>query len=546
MSEAPGPAAIVQDVTALLQRQEIDKAIALAKDALDRGFEAPLLLNLRAYWLEGQNRPTDALADLRRARELAPQDPMVLNALGLCLAKLGRTDEAYLAFRQCAELAPEFGPAHFNCGWTLEELGELDRARQAFEEAARLDPEGPNPYGRLAALAARRAQWDTARAHAQTALARAPDHPAAVIALAQADFAAKSYGDAKIRLQIVIDTPQASVQDRGTAAGVLGDILDAQGRYHDAFAAYTAGNALFKNAFTEKLAMTSEMSMADYVRWLLDSFGAPSMPSWSAGDLSRCGPGEGPSRHVFLLGFARSGTTLLEEVLACHPDAVTTGERDPFTPLVRELLAQPAQLERLRDLGPAAVARNRTRYWQALGSLGIPVEGKLLIDKQPLNTVRLPLIAKLFPDAKIVFCLRDPRDVVLSCFRRRFINNPTNFEFLTLDGAARLYDAILRLASVYREKLPLDMHEIRNEDVVDDFDGEIGALCAFLGIDWTDAFRDFARRSGAREVTTPSATQVVRGLGREGIGHWRHYRAEMEPVLPLWNAWAERLNYPDN
>jgi tetratricopeptide (TPR) repeat protein len=546
MSEAPGPAAIVQHVTGLLQRSEIDEAIATARDALDRGVEAPLLLNLRAFWLEGQNRPADALLDLRRAKELAPADPMILNALGLCLAKLGRIDEAYPAFRQCAELAPDFGPAHFNCGWTLEELGELDRARQAFEEAARLDPGGADPHGRLAALAARRGQWDAARAHAETALARRPDHPASVIALAQADFAANSYSDAKNRLQAVMDTPQASVQDRGTAAGVLGDILDAQGRFRDAFAAYTASNALFRSAFAEKLALRSEMSMADYVRWLVDSFSAPSMPSWPAGDLSRCKPDEGPQQHVFLLGFSRSGTTLLEEVLACHPGAITTGERDPFTQLVREFLAQPAHLERLRELGPAGVARCRTRYWEALRALGIPVEGHVLIDKQPLNTVRLPLIAKLFPDAKIVFCVRDPRDVVLSCFRRRFVNNPANFEFLTLDGAAKLYDSVMRLAGVYQEKLPLDMHEIRNEAVVEDFDGEIGALCAFLGFAWTDAFRDFARRSAAREVTTPSATQVVRGLGREGIGHWRNYRAEMEPVLPLLNVWAERLNYPDN
>lgn len=546
MSEAPGSAAVLRDVTALLQRSEIDQAIALAKDALGRGLEAPLLLNLRAYWLEGQNRPADALIDLKRARELAPEDPLVLNALGLCLGKLGRTDEAYLAFRQCTELAPDFGPAHFNCGWTSEELGELERARMAFEDAARLDPKGADAYGRLAALAARRGQWDSARAHAETALARMPDHPAAVIALAQADIAAKSYAGAKSRLQAVIDTPNASMQDRATAAGVLGDILDAQGRYRDAFAAYAAGNVLFRNAFAQKLEARLEMSMADYVGWLLDSFSAPSMSRWAESDLGRCSPGEGPVRHIFLMGFSRSGTTLLEEILAGHPDAVTTGERDPFTGLVRELLAQPAHLEQLRNLDPAGVARHRTRYWEALRALGIPVEGRILIDKQPLNTVRLPLIARLFPDARIVFCLRDPRDVVLSCFRRRFINNSANFEFLALDSAARLYDAVMRLAAVYREKLPIALHEIRNEAVVDDFDTEIRALCAFAGIAWTDAFRDFARRSGTRQVATPSAVQVVRGLGREGIGHWRNYRTDMEPVLPLLDAWAERLNYPDN
>lgn len=544
MSEAP--AAIVQEVTALLERSELDKAVALARDALDRGVEAPLLLNLRAFWFEGQNRPADALTDLQRARELAPEDPMVLNALGLCLGKLGRTDEAYQAFRQCAELAPGFGPAHFNCGWSSEELGELERARLAFEEAARLDPRSPVAHGRLAALAARRGQWDAARGHAEAALARAPDHPAAVIAMAQADVAAKSYAEAKNRLQAVIDTPNASVQDRATAASVLGDILDAQGRYHDAFAAYSAGNALFRAAFVEKLELRAEMSMADYVRWLLDSFSAPSMRPWMPSDLSRTAPGEGPSRHIFLMGFSRSGTTLLEEVLAGHPNATTTGERDPFTDLVRELLGQPTHLEQLRNLDAESIARHRTRYWDALRKLGIPVEGKVLIDKQPLNTVRLPLIARLFPDARIVFCLRDPRDVVLSCFRRRFTNNPANFEFLALESTAKLYDSVMQLAAIYREKLPLAVHEIRNEAVVEDFDGEIRALCDFAGIAWTDAFRDFARRAGTREVATPSATQVVRGLGREGVGHWRNYRAEMEPVLPLLNVWAERLNYPDS
>jgi len=546
MSEAPGPEAVVAEVTALLQRSEIDKAIARAREALAQGFEAPLLLNLRAFWLEGQNRPADALIDLRRARELAPRDPMILNALGLCLGKLGRTDEAYLAFRDCAEIVPDFAPAHFNSGWTLEELGELEKARLAFEEAARLDPRGADPQGRLASLAARRGQWERARTHAQAALALAPGHAPAAIALATADLAAKAYGEAKLRLQGVVDAATASMQDRATAAGLIGDLFDAQGRYPDAFAAYAASNALYKSVFAERLAARAEMGMADYVRWLLQSFEAPAMPAWEPSDLGRTIPGQGPKRHIFVMGFPRSGTTLLEEALAGHPEAVTTGERDPFTGLVRELLGQPSHLEHLRELGPAAVARHRTRYWEALQALGIPVEGKILIDKQPFNTVRLPLIAKLFPDAKILFCLRDPRDVVLSCFRRRFINNPANFEFLTLEGASRLYDLVMRLAAVYRQKLPISLHELRHEALVEDFDGQLRAICAFADLEWSDAFRDFARRSGTREVTTPSATQVTKGLGREGIGHWRNYRAEMEPALPLLNPWAERLNYPAN
>ena len=546
MPDAPTAdlAATVQDVMALLERAKVAEAIALARKALDSGLEAPLLLNLRAYWLEGENRPIEALEDLHRARELAPGDPTVANALGLCLAKVGRLDEAYEAFRDCAAAAPGFAPAHFNSGWTLEELGELDLARAAFEEAARLDPGSPDPLGRLAALAARRSQWPAARDYAERAYALAPAHAAATLALAGADMAERSFASAKARLAALVDAPQQSEQDRATALGLLGDVFDAEGHYREAFAAYTAGNALFMSAFGPRLAARHEMTMREYADWLLETFQGANAPVWAkTADLP---PDEAPMRHLFVLGFPRSGTTLLEEVLACHPDAVTTGEKDALAGIVRELLAHPRGLAKLAALGPAEVAHYRAQYRESLRRLGIQSENRVLIDKQPFNTVRLPLIAKLFPEARIVFCLRDPRDVVLSCFRRRFVANAANAEFLSLDGAAKLYDAVMRLAVVYREKLPLSLHEIRNEDLVSDFDAQMASLCAFAGIEWTDEFRDFAARSRKRPVSTPSAAQIGRGLVGEGIGHWRNYEPDLASVLPTLNAWSRRFGYETN
>jgi hypothetical protein len=210
---------------------------------------------------------------------------------------------------------------------------------------------------------------------------------------------------------------------------------------------------------------------------------------------------------------------------------------------VRELFAEPPQLEQLRLLSSTDVSRYRQRYWDALASRGIDARTAILVDKQPFNSIRLPLIAKLFPEARIILCLRDPRDVVLSCFRRRFYLNAANAEFLSLDRAAQLYAMVAQLVAIYREKLALPIHEIRNEDLVSDFDGQMRNLCAFAGIEWTDAFRDFAGRAATREVSTPSATQITKGLGREGIGHWRNYRIQMESALPVLNQWADRLGY---
>ena len=168
----------------------------------------------------------------------------------------------------------------------------------------------------------------------------------------------------------------------------------------------------------------------------------------------------------------------------------------------------------------------------------------MFVDKYPLNSDRLPLIAKLFPNAKVLFALRDPRDVVLSCFRRRFEMNPAMYEFCTLAGAATLYDAVMRLAELYKAKLALPFQDVRHERVVEDLRGEVGAVCDFIGVAWDDAMLDFAETARRRGVRTPSAGQVVRGLYDEGIGQWRNYAAELEPVMPLLTPWVEAFGYP--
>lgn len=158
----------------------------------------------------------------------------------------------------------------------------------------------------------------------------------------------------------------------------------------------------------------------------------------------------------------------------------------------------------------------------------------------------LPVVAKLFPDARILFALRDPRDVVLSCFRRRFALNPAMYELLTLDGAARVYDATMRMSALYGDLLPLPQHVVRYESLVDDFERTARSACEFIGLDWTRDLFDFAAKARTRGIATPSAAQVTRGLNRDGQGVWRRYRDQMSPVLQLLEPWLERFGYdPD-
>jgi hypothetical protein len=247
---------------------------------------------------------------------------------------------------------------------------------------------------------------------------------------------------------------------------------------------------------------------------------------------------------VFLLGFPRSGTTLLEKVLAGHPEISTLPEVDHLAAAGEHLLADDASLQALATLTGAQAGLLREDYWRNVeASVAAPLAGRILIDKMPLHTVALPLIARLFPDAKVLFALRDPRDVVLSCFRRRFQINAAMFEFLTLEDAARYYDAVMGLARRYREILPLRFHEVRHEAMVADLEGEARKVLEFIGADWNPAVLDFADRARSRLIT-PSDPQLARGLSGEGVGQWRRYEPCLRPVLGMLEPWVAYYGYP--
>jgi hypothetical protein len=255
-------------------------------------------------------------------------------------------------------------------------------------------------------------------------------------------------------------------------------------------------------------------------------------------------PGE--RTHVFLVGFPRSGTTLLGQVLASHPDVQTMEERTCLMDSAAEFFGSDSGLDRLAGLSEAELEAWRARYWQRVAESGMVPSRPVFVDKMPLNAVFLPLIARLFPHARILIALRDPRDVVLSCFRRRFAMNAGMYEFTRLDSTAAYYGAVMRLMKVYSEKLALQTFDARHEALVGDFAGEGQRLCAFLGLDYRHEMTGFSKRARTQNIDTPSSAQVARGLSEAGVAQWRRYARELEPVLPMLAPFVAQFGYPEN
>jgi tetratricopeptide (TPR) repeat protein len=521
------------------QRGAHAEAAAMASAALNDGLEHPLVFNVAALAFELQGRVSEAEQLLQRAVARAPEDVGSRNALGLCLLRLDRPAEALAQFDAILERNSSLPFVHASRGNSLSALGSISAAEAAFQRALELDANQGVALAGLARIAGSRGAHGEAREKAEKALALLPGFPDAVMTLAAAELGERQVNRAEVRLRALLTDARLAPIERAYATGLLGDVLDAKSLPEEAFAAYTSCNEQLQRLFAPRFAESP--SAFDYARALIHYFERVPPQDGDAALLPAASAGA--AGHVFLLGFPRSGTTLLEVVLEGHPDVVSLEENELLIDAVREFMRGPADLDRLMRADFNTLEPLRAAYWRQVAAAGMDVAGKVFVDKHPLNTLKLPLIARLFPQAKILFACRDPRDVVLSCFRHRFHMSAPIYELLSLQGAARYYDAVMALAVCLTTAFKLNMCLVRHEDVVTEFTREMKRICAYLGLEWVPAMGDFALRTQKRAVLTPSTAQLVRGLNTEGLGQWRRYQAELTSVLPLLEPWVKRFFY---
>ncbi|HEY1613075.1 MAG TPA: sulfotransferase [Rhizomicrobium sp.] len=515
------------------------RAADLAGSAIEDGVRHPLPFRVRAAWHIRHKRFEEALEDLQSLSAFGANDPMAYDMVGHCLTMLNRPHEAVQAFDAAILLAPNLPEIHFHRAIALGVLNQTEAMRGAFESVIALKADHTEALAGLAFLVARAGEAQAARSLGERALARDPRQASALVALAIADMIDGEHESAARKLDDAVGRPNAEGDGRlNMALGFAADAWDRQGRPQDAFALYTTLNDRRRDRHAAHFA---ENRAVDDVRRQIAYF-ARSNPWPPARDCPTL-PGR-PDGHVFLLSFVRSGTTLLETVLASHPGIVAIDEIDFLADAAHAFLESDSGLDELATLDDQAIDQWRHRYWSGAAGRGVALAGKVFVDKLPFNSLRLPLIARLFPTAKVILAVRDPRDVVFSTFRHRFNIYPSSFEFLRLDDCAQYYSAVMELVAVCRNKLPIALREHRYEDMVADFETAVRAICVFLGIEWTDRMLKFGDAARGIDRRSQSARQVSQGLYQGGAGQWRRYHAQLAPVLPVLAPWVERFGYP--
>ena len=253
---------------------------------------------------------------------------------------------------------------------------------------------------------------------------------------------------------------------------------------------------------------------------------------------------------MLLTSHPRSGTTLLEQVLDSHPGAISADELQIMSDMVYVPLGQKAQFRAIRS--PKCLDRTpledlnelRQAYWTSMeGALREPINGRLLIDKNPELTLLLPLVARVFPEMKVLFALRDPRDVVISCFTQQLPLNPVSVHYLTLEGTVKKYVKMMQAWLKLRGMLRNPWIEIRYEDMVADLEGQARKALEFLGLPWDERVLDYHRRAKQKHVHSPTYEAVTKPVYSSSVGRWRNYEKQLEPYQDILQPFVEAFGY---
>ncbi len=467
---------------------------------------------------------------LRRADAAAPGQPHILNALGVACRRSGEIAEARRLFTRAGERKLIDGWR--NLGNLESTAGDVLASSRAYEKALKLKSDDAASHAGLAQALELLHKVDKAREHASKALALDPANEIAALTLANLAMHDGDGVEAE-NLAAGVARRTRSPTNQALAWGIVGDARDRRGDAAAAFAAFGEANRILLSLNQAHLNASHLPYHPEGVARTRAFVEGEDFSAWDAGEAFTS------PTPVFLVGFPRSGTTLLEQVLSAHSQIVCIEEREHLARAAAEYAADASKLAALSDEGANAI---RAEYWRRVKA-EVQVGKRMVVDKLPLNIIFLPLIRRVFPDAKVLLALRDPRDVVLSCFQQRFGMNAAMVQFLDLHSAAAYYDNVMSLGLLCRERLGLEIHEVRYESVVADLEGAAQGVTTFLGLDFEPSMLAFREAALKRNINTPSARQVVQPVYTRSLARWKRYETQLEPVLPLLTQWAERLGY---
>ena len=446
-------------------------------------------------------RPQDALTPLQAAMVENGLEVVSRYEIAICLTQLRRRNEAIEHYKAILALQADNVQVTANLASLLERENLLDEAASRVDEALSMDPAN-----------------ETAQMTRATLDRRSGD-----------------YLKAAQQLRQLIPGIKHPI-NRSIAWNQLGQSLEGQEDWDRAYDAFSESNQILKENHPGSSPNPRDPhGLKTIVRiqaWLKEN----PIADWNTSAESDVGS------LAFLVGFPRSGTTLLDRMLSAHPDIEVLEEKSLFSRLHQDW-SEPGTLEALADVNAEQIADARDIYRQKMSRHRHQPQRSLVIDKLPLNLAYMFLINRLFPEAPIIFLQRHPLDVCISCFSQAFELEASMAYFLDIQDTAQYYDAVMQVAALSTDQISNPLHSLHYEDLVTDPEPQLKSILGFLALEWNDSMLQYRQQGGVETSNTPSYQQVSQPLHSRSVGKWRHYSKQLDPILSDLQPWVKCLGY---
>ena len=491
----------------------------------------------------GQQDYQKSISLFEQATRKEPYNPALLLNLARAHGKRYDFPAAERCIEKAVQISKDRAQTLGEAGQVCLEFDNIDMAIGCFQRASQKKGASVGSLIALADIYIRDKRLDEAAELVARAAQMDRKDPRVLLEQAMLRRLRGNNSDAEPLLRELLAIPTAGASMRIRALYELASILDNEGKYNEAMTALLEAKALLRPHAAPHAAILQHMQ--NRAKEMKQSITTVVMDRWRA-DADKLQP---LRRIALLCGHPRSGTTLLEQVLDAHSDITSAEETkmmhdDAYLPLIRDFPEGTSVLQALDSVPPSLICHARENYYRCMELfLRRQIGSRLLVDKNPSLNLMIPMVVRVFPETKFLVALRDPRDVIVSCFMQALPPTPISSAYLSLDGTVNQYANVM---GFWLEMLPRMGNQwmyVRYEEMVEDLPTVARSVLGFLGVEFEDNVLKFYEHALTKRVTSPSHADVRKPLYRTAVGRWRNYQKYLEPYLPALERFVKAFNY---
>ena len=519
----------ISDNNHVYAKSLIEKELELNPNIFELNFKLGLLHNI--------------LGDLKKATIfykktilLNPNFSAAYCNLGIVYEKLNNRELAIKHHLTAIEKDPKNFKAYFNLGNCYFKNDNLKNAEEYYCLSINIQHDNIHPYINLFQIYDRSnnlKKLDKILCKAKTIFSK---HPIISFFDGISEYRKNNY-QKSINIFEKLELDQQDISKKIIKFNTLAKCYDHLGMFENAFKSFTITNTLIHDTHKNRV---DKKNFIKLIEERFNFFSQKNFKNFSTRIIK-----DQNIDPIFLVGFPRSGTTLLDTILRTHGSIEVLEEKPIVDELIKELHTHlKKDFVKLDKIDEEIRQNLRSLYFEKRKNYVSHKKNKIYIDKLPLNILYIGEISQIFPNSKFILALRNPYDTVMSCFMQPFVPNDAMANFYNLSDASKLYDQVFKLWEQYEKKINIKIHKIKYEEIVKDFDLSIANLLKFLELEWDNKLKEFYKTAEKRGIIhTPSYNQINKPLYNKSVGRWKNYKKYFEGLEPILNKWKTEFNY---